>query len=234
MSDDVVQQQIAYYRARAGEYDDWWHRRGRYDRGPEFNAKWFAEAAIVRAALHGLGSLDEVLELACGTGIWTAELLKISRQITAIDASPEVIEINRHRLSSSKVRYVEADLFAWQPEREFHLVFLGFWLSHVPPERLDGFLEKVRRSVRPGGCIFIVDSLFDPGSTAKDHVLTEKHQNWQVRKLNSGREFKVVKVFYEPSDLQAKLARFDFEATARKSGDFFLYAFGHRRADAPA
>ena len=29
----LLDEQIAYYRARAAEYDDWWFRRGRYDRG---------------------------------------------------------------------------------------------------------------------------------------------------------------------------------------------------------
>ena len=35
MSEDgILQDQIEYYRARAGEYDEWWFRTGRYDRGP--------------------------------------------------------------------------------------------------------------------------------------------------------------------------------------------------------
>lgn len=34
---DILQQQIAYYRARAGEYDEWFYRIGRYDRSAEFN-----------------------------------------------------------------------------------------------------------------------------------------------------------------------------------------------------
>ena len=36
--DSLVQEQIAYYRARAPEYDDWWLRTGRYDSGDEFSA----------------------------------------------------------------------------------------------------------------------------------------------------------------------------------------------------
>ena len=52
MSDrGILQDQIDYYRARAGEYDEWWFRTGRYDRGPEFNARWRAEVATVEAAL---------------------------------------------------------------------------------------------------------------------------------------------------------------------------------------
>ena len=35
----ILLDQIAYYRARAGEYDQWWFRAGRYDRGPELDRK---------------------------------------------------------------------------------------------------------------------------------------------------------------------------------------------------
>ena len=38
MDDTTLEQQLDYYKARAGEYDDWWFRTGRYDRGPEANA----------------------------------------------------------------------------------------------------------------------------------------------------------------------------------------------------
>jgi hypothetical protein len=30
--DDLLQEELAYYRARAGEYDEWFLRQGRYDR----------------------------------------------------------------------------------------------------------------------------------------------------------------------------------------------------------
>ena len=47
MTDDtILSEQVDYYRARAGEYDKWWNREGRYDRGSEANAKWFAETFI--------------------------------------------------------------------------------------------------------------------------------------------------------------------------------------------
>ncbi|MCH8183822.1 MAG: hypothetical protein IID55_11620 [Proteobacteria bacterium] len=35
----ALAQQIDYYRARAAEYDQWWHREGRYDRGEADNAR---------------------------------------------------------------------------------------------------------------------------------------------------------------------------------------------------
>lgn len=229
MSDTTLQEQIAYYRARAGEYDEWFYRVGRYDHGAEINQRWFDEAAEVMQELHQIGPVEIVMELACGTGIWTRELLKVGRQITAIDASSEVIEINRQKLQSVNVRYEQADLFTWEPDREYDLVVFAFWLSHVPPGRLDSFLSKVGRAVRRGGQVFMVDSRPDQTSTAKDKPIQMDSEAYQVRKLNDGREFRIVKVFYGPDDLSAKLMKTGFDATVKTTQSYFIYAIGTKR-----
>ena len=167
MSTDVLQEQIAYYRARAGEYDEWFYRRGRYDYGTKANAEWFAEAAEVMKALAAIGPVGETLELACGTGIWTRELLKISQEVTAIDAAPEMLAQHRQNIPNPHVIRQQANIFNWVPSQEYDLVFFSFWLSHVPPGRCDAFLAKAVRAVRPGGHLFIVDSRFSEQSGAR-------------------------------------------------------------------
>ena len=59
----ILGQQVAYYRARATEYDEWFLRQGRYDRGPEHRADWFGEVAVVQAALSEALPPGNVLEL---------------------------------------------------------------------------------------------------------------------------------------------------------------------------
>ncbi len=41
-----------YYRARAPEYDEWWRRRGRYDRGSDLAEEWDQQLGEVAAALE--------------------------------------------------------------------------------------------------------------------------------------------------------------------------------------
>jgi 2-polyprenyl-3-methyl-5-hydroxy-6-metoxy-1,4-benzoquinol methylase len=65
------------------------YRQGRYDRGPDMNARWFAECDEVFAALDFFHPAGEVLELAAGTGIWTERLLHTASTVTAVDASPD-------------------------------------------------------------------------------------------------------------------------------------------------
>lgn len=250
MTDDIIQQQIVYYRARAGEYDEWFYRKGRYDRGAELNQAWFDEVEVVMQLLHSLPRVERILELACGTGIWTQELVKLGDRVTAIDASAEVMDINRGKLTLTpspspnlrwplaagrgeqkfgKVEYVQADLFAWEPDGEYDLVFFAFWLSHVPPEKLDAFLDKVRRATKPGGRLFAIDSMPDSTSSAINHEAYQPESIYHTRKLNDGQEFTIVKIFYEPESLRQKLAELGFEGEVRTSGRYFWYAESMKR-----
>ena len=229
MTDDIIQQQITYYSARAEEYDEWFYRTGRYDRGEEINQRWFSEAGVVKSALYQIGAVENILELACGTGIWTQELLNIGKQITALDASQEVIEINRRKLGATNIEYRLVDLFSWQPDAEYDLVFFSFWLSHVPPTLVDSFLAKVYKSVRVGGQVFILDSRFEPTSTAKNHILENDGDIYITRKLNNEQEFKIVKIFYQPEELRDKLTQVGFHAEVKVTDNYFIYANGIKR-----
>lgn len=240
MTDNVLQDQIAYYRARAGEYDEWFYRVGRYDWGAERNARWFAEVETVYQALRSAGRVGSVLELAAGTGNFTKELAAIAGHVVALDASTEVMAINQAKTSppdplsassegkkSAIVEYRQADLFNWQPDAQYDMVFMSFWLSHVPPEKLDGFLETVRQATKTGGQIFMVDSLRDQSrtSSAANHAAYDPESIYHTRKLNDGQEYTIVKMFYDES-LVAKLAEHGFKATYHTSGEYFWWASG--------
>lgn len=222
--DELLTEQVRYYRARAGEYDDWWFRRGRYDRGGEANARWFADAAVVEAALERFVPVGDVLELACGTGLWTRRLLAGATHVTALDAAPEAIEIARERVGEGPVEYVQADVFAWEPSCAYDVCFFGFWLSHVPAERFAAFWEKVRRSLAPGGRVFFVDSAPSDHASAADHVPTPGEQT-MLRRLADGSEYRIVKHWFRPMDLQQRIATLGWRVKVSMTSEFFVY--GH-------
>lgn len=221
--DPLLAEQLAYYRARADEYDQWFFRQGRSDRGPELNRRWFAEIAEVECALDACCPRGRILELACGTGLWTRHLVRSSNDVTAVDASPEMIAQNRTRLPDSQVRYIQADLFDWQPDSEFDFVFIGFWLSHVPPERFEPFWELVRRCLAPAGRMFFVDSLYEPTSSAHDHRLEGPEATTLKRRLNDGREFRIYKIFHRPEELAARLRALGWNVSVRSTATYFFH-----------
>lgn len=222
---ELLQHQIDYYRARAPEYDEWFYRLGRYDRGAEHTRQWESEAQQVRDQLHSQPGFAHILELAPGTGIWTGELIQIGERVTALDASPEMININRAKLQSDRVEYQQVDLFAWQPQQQYDMVFFGFWLSHVPADKLAAFLDTVNTALAPGGRIFIVDSR--ARDLATSHSGTEYlGKDLQKRVLKDGRRFDIVKIYYEPTALSQVLRRHGFAIEATSTDNFFLYADG--------
>lgn len=219
----LLAEQAHYYRERAGEYEDWWFRRGRHDHGPEANARWFSDAAEAHAALERFKPSGDVLELACGTGLWTERLLANTTSVTAVDGSPEMLELCRDRVGDPRVSYLQADLFAWEPERTYDLCFFGFWLSHVPEERFQEFWAKVRRAVGSDGRVFFIDSLRHGLASAIDHELPEPENPIMLRRLDDGREYHIVKRFYDPKALQQRLAELGWNAQVQTTREFFVY-----------
>lgn len=222
----VLAEQADYYRERAAEYEDWWFRRDRYDHGTQTNARWFADAGEVEAALRRFDPAGDVLELASGTGLWTRHLVERATSVTALDGSPEMHALGRVRVDDERVRYLEADIFNWEPQRTFDVCFFGFWLSHVPEAHFAEFWAKVRRVSGPDGRVFFVDSLRHTKASARDHALPERDDELMLRRLADGREYQIVKRFYEPAELQRKLAGLGWDIEVEETSTFFLYGYG--------
>ena len=230
MPDDAtLEEQLDYYRARAREYDQWWLREGRYDRGIEANQQWFSDSADVAGALEVFRPAGRVLELACGTGIWSEKLLPFCLSLTVVDGSQEMLELARHRLCSPQVRYVQANIFDWEPTGTFDSVFFSFWLSHVPPEKFAEFWELVGRCLAPRGRFFFLDSRHEPTSTAVDHQLPEAEAVTLRRRLNDGREFQIYKIFYDQTELEERLGELGWSIDVKRTERYFIYGQGHRK-----
>jgi ubiquinone/menaquinone biosynthesis C-methylase UbiE len=224
----LLREQVAYYQNRAHEYDEWFFRQGRYDRGPELNQQWFREVEEVRRQLSEFKPEGHVLELACGTGIWTEQLLRQATHITAVDAASEMLAIHRARIQSSAIQYVQADIFEWSPTERYDIVFFGFWLSHIPPKRFEAFWSLVGIAMKPHGRVFFIDSQYEPMSTTKDHHLEDEQATTVTRRLNNGREFSIVKVFYKPDHLQEQLRNLGWNLTIEETGHYFIYGYGRQ------
>src|SRR5436189_6036803 len=80
---ELLAGQIEYYRRRAAEYDA--TSIGDVDAARE----------RFRRLIERLAPTGDVLEIACGTGLWTEHLAAHARTLTALDSAPEMIELAR-------------------------------------------------------------------------------------------------------------------------------------------
>ena len=202
--DDLLAEQVRYYRERAPEYD----ATSRPEGDP------FADvAALAHAELRSLGPVRRAIELGAGTGQFTELVAAIADEVEAVDTSPEVLGLNRAKLRAPHVRYTVADL-----------VVASALLSHIPRERLSAFWDAVDPMLRPRGRFFLFDEaphgVWSEEATGEDGVV--------MRTLNDGRRFRIVKVLWDAEKLTAALADLGWTAHLTRR-DPFLWGTIARR-----
>jgi demethylmenaquinone methyltransferase/2-methoxy-6-polyprenyl-1,4-benzoquinol methylase len=206
----LLAEQIAYYRARAPEYAD----------GVIPGAIGGGE---LEAALDAFRPAGDVLELACGPGTWTAQLLEHADSLTAVDAAPEMIAIASEKVGG-RARFIRADLFEWKPDRRYDVVFFGFWLSHVPLERFESFWSLVADALAPGGRVFFADDAY----RTPDELIEGEASSTIQRRLNDGSTHRAVKVPHEPADLERRLERLGWRIEVTPTSGPFFWGEGSR------
>jgi demethylmenaquinone methyltransferase/2-methoxy-6-polyprenyl-1,4-benzoquinol methylase len=219
--EDLIGEQIRYYDDRAPEYEDYWFRRGAYALGPDQDEAWFRETAVVEAAVDAFDLSGSVLELACGSGIWTRRIAPRARRLVAVDSSPAMLELNRERLGRASVMYVRADLFAWEPRERFDAALAGFFVSHIPAERWMAFWARLAGWLRPGAGVFLVDESVGRDRPATDVVVTGGSH--PQRRTLGERTYTIVKRYWTPDELTGALAELGWSAELHASGRRLWY-----------
>jgi trans-aconitate methyltransferase len=185
--DHLLDEQAAYYQALAPDYLN-------QDVG-------LSGGRELAEALDAFRPSGNVLELACGPGVWTGQLLRHAAAVTAVDASPGMLAIAAARVPDKRVRLIEADLFTWKPDRRYDVVFFGFWLSHVPAERFAAFWSLVADCLRPQGRVFFADDAY----RTPDELVEGSASSTIRRQVPDGTGYRVVKVPHQPADLERRL-----------------------------
>lgn len=183
MKEDLLQ----YYGDRAPEYDRIYQKP---ERQPDLAAmrSWLAERVADK----------KVLEVACGTGYWTAVMAETASQILATDASAPPLSIARIRLqNAAHINFAVKDLYALEQaeQKDFDVVFGGFIWSHIPQSELSAFYLALLAPLRAGGQLILMDNLFVEGSSTPLSRQDEDENTYQQRKLDSGKTYEVMKNF---------------------------------------
>lgn len=188
-----------YYSKRAREYE-------RIYQKPE------RQSDIARLREHICQALGgrRVLELACGTGFWTAAIADSVHYLYATDASEEVLEIARSkRIDQARVTFACGDAYQpFAPECEFDAGLAMFWWSHIPTGRLTSFLESFHSVLRPGARVVFADNRFVEGSNSPISRTDADSNTYQLRPLDDGSTHEVLKNFPSADELQRVLAPF--------------------------
>jgi SAM-dependent methyltransferase len=210
MSTDIVDEMRVYYARRATTYESVYRKPERQ-----------ADLRAMEAWLPGLFSDRRVLEVACGTGWWTAHGAISAASWLATDLNPETIAVARAKSLPACVAFAVADAYnlGELAPTTYDAAFAGFWWSHVPVARLPAWLNTLHARLEPGARVVMVDNLYVPGSSTPLARRDAAGNTYQNRELDDGSVHEVLKNF--PTREQA------FAAIGPRGRESEWIAFGH-------
>ncbi|HOO71275.1 MAG TPA: polysaccharide deacetylase family protein [Spirochaetota bacterium] len=100
-----------------------------------------------------------VLELGAGTGLFTGEIARLCRDVTAVDISGDMLKILEQKAAEkgiSNITTVRADFQDFASERIFDAVCSFSALEYVTD--LDSFFRSLQGLLKPGGIVYITTS----------------------------------------------------------------------------
>ncbi len=183
--------------------DDWFLRRGTFERGAIHDTAWAAEIDMVTRWLDELPPAARIAEPAAGVGFFSP-LLAGRGELHASDPDGGALDRARERLVAHRLlaHLHVADPWAVPAGEPVDQVVAAFLLGRVRGAGLDAAASSLRARLRPGGTLAIIELRRDPAGGPPAGIA------WSWR---------------EPDVLEATLARAGFESLrSTQTGRFFL------------
>lgn len=134
------------YLAREGAGEVWnWE-------SPAGKLRWQRRVKMLTAHLK---PSDTVLEIGCGTGYFTKEIVKTGAIVTAIDISPELLNIAKQEITQPNVHFMLDNAYELSfGDSSFDSVVGSSVLHHLEIEKA---IREMYRVLKPGGSIFFTE-----------------------------------------------------------------------------
>jgi demethylmenaquinone methyltransferase/2-methoxy-6-polyprenyl-1,4-benzoquinol methylase len=204
--------QVKYYSLRAGEYEKI------YDKPERKN-----DLAFISEYLKNHFRDKQVLEIACGTGYWTRIISETAESIFASDINPAVLEIAGAKQYECPVEFNVDDLFNLPgDEGTFDAGFAGFIWSHIPRNELLQFIDNFLVKIKSGGIAIFIDNEYVEGNSTPIAFTDENGNTCQIRKLEDGSEYKVIKNYPSDDELTRSLEPYSSNIEIKRLEFFWI------------
>jgi demethylmenaquinone methyltransferase/2-methoxy-6-polyprenyl-1,4-benzoquinol methylase len=104
------------------------------------------------------------------------------------------------------------------------MVFIGFWLSHVPAERFASFWSLVADCLKPAGRVFFADDAY----RTPDELIEGPSSSTIRRQTPDGTAYRLVKVPHQPAALERQLRQLGWHIKVTSTAGPFYWGAGSR------
>ena len=226
MEPDVRQSIYQYYEERAPEYDEIYSGGGPASMPDP--ALYVRETKAVSELIPKYVSGNHI-DIACGTGYWLPHYHHKCEQITLMDQSSAVLAECRKKIDSLDIRdkmsIIHADLFKYPlPKNSYDSAMVGFIISHFDEGEEHKFFNLLKSILKPNGSFVMLDS-----SWTAERAEVRKKNGLQTRTLNDGREFTIIKHYFDKSDFADMASRYNADIEVPFEGRAYILAAGKFR-----
>ncbi|MFZ4707718.1 MAG: class I SAM-dependent methyltransferase [Bacteroidales bacterium] len=204
--DTRLQNEIEHgkYLAKEGAGEVWnWE-------SPAGKIRWQRRVGMLTSHLK---PTDKVLEIGCGTGYFTKEIVKTGASVTAIDISPELINIAKQEIKETNASFMLDNAYELSfDDCSFDSVVGSSVLHHLD---IDKAIREMYRVLKPGGYIFFTEpNMMNPQIALQKNIPALKRKlgdspdetaffRWSLKNLMQTTGFNEIKItpfdFLHPS-----------------------------------
>ena len=171
-----------YYAQRAPHYEEVYQK-------PERQADLTRLKRALALALQGRC----VLDVACGTGYFTAAYAAHAKSALGIDSNQAVLDLAQGKmLPHAEFKLVDAYQLD-DISTHYDAALLSFWWSHIPNARRAAFFERLYQHLAPGARVILIDNRFVAGNSTPIALTDPAGDQWQDRPREDGSRQLVMK-----------------------------------------
>jgi SAM-dependent methyltransferase len=207
-----------YYRSRAPEYERFYQNPARQN-----------DLARLRAWLIDYVRGRTILEVAAGTGYWTEVAAPVCNAITATDSVTETLAVAAKRRLGRHVDVLAADAYDLpQFASKFDVGMAHLWWSHVEKQRQLEFLSQFMGCLKPDALVLMIDQVYVEGICPPASRHDEWHNRYELRELQNGAMYEIVKNYPSNEELLGSFAQFGEDIRIMRLSHFWALSARNR------